>query len=160
MRFNRGAIYSINKHNTALMHNLNSSKEMLFWRWIRLDAFLSDHITLSTSIVLSWGCRVLLLSKEGAIIPNNSTIHDLLCYPAEEPCLKTLQSLRIHSAKISQCQSVCFHTNRSSTFGLLGWWAFNSGSVFRERSSSAGCWGLEMTRKKKIHAFFLLFHSF
>lgn len=44
---------------------------------------------------------------------------------------------------------VWFLTNRSSNFGLLGWWSFYSGCIFRKRSSSTWCWSLEITRKKK-----------
>lgn len=56
-------------------------------------------------------------------------------------------------------RSVCFLTNRSSNFGLLGWWSLYSGCVFRKRRSSTGCWSLEITRKKKVHYFLYRYTS-
>lgn len=76
--------------------------------------------------------------------------------PSSGPMHKNASKLQLSECKDFPVLCVCVLTDGSSIFGLLGWWALNSGSVFRERGSSAGCWGLEMAKKNKINPCFIL----
>jgi len=62
-------------------------------------------------------------------------------------CMETPQSLSVHRAQTSVEPWRSFLTDGSSGLDILGWRVLNFGSVFRERSRSAGFRSLEMTKR-------------